>query len=135
MHDLDIGAGDEYVDAWPIGVLQCLPGGVNVAGVAASQGRDYGPADLLRDGLDGLEVTGGAGSKSGLDYVDSQAIELPGDVELLRGRQANACGLFAVAQCRVEYQYFFVGHGVSFLPRPSVVCVLARTIKGYGRTT
>ena len=103
--DVDVRGRDERVDARALGVLDRLPGRVDVGHVRARQAGDDRALDLARDRLDGLEVAGRGDREAGLDDVDAQARELLGDLELLGRVQRDAGRLLAVAQRRVEDQY------------------------------
>lgn len=54
------------------------------------------------DAADALEIPGGGGGEAGLDDVNAQFLQLPGDLNLLRQVQIDARGLFAVAQSGIE---------------------------------
>ena len=71
------------MDAWPGGFLQRTPGAVNVALVGSGKGRDDGPADFRRDGLDGAEVALGGDGKPHLQDVHAEPVELAGHFEFL----------------------------------------------------
>ena len=93
------------MDAWPFGVLERSPGGVDVTGEGASESRDHRPVDVARDALDGLEVAGRSDREAGLDHVHAQTRELLRDLELLLRVQRDARRLLAVTQRRVEDDY------------------------------
>jgi hypothetical protein len=54
--DVDVAGRDEGVDPGPLGVLDRVPGRVDVLEAGASEAADDGPVDLAGDCLDGLEV-------------------------------------------------------------------------------
>ena len=68
-----------------------------------------GPWISCADELDGLEIFGRGVGIAGLDDVDVQLRQLPGDHELLAAAEARAGGLLAVSQRGIEYGYF-IGH-------------------------
>ena len=100
---MDVAGRDEQVEVRPLGDADRLDRALRVAVLAARERRDRDPAlRLLRDPADRLEVAGRGGREAGLDHVDLEPRELPRDLELLRGGQAGAGRLLAVAQRRVE---------------------------------
>ena len=99
---VDVGGGDEGVDAGPLGVLDGVPAGADVALHAARQSADDRALDLPGDGAHRLEVAGAAGREAGLDDVHPQPGELVRDLQLLRRVEAAARRLLAVAQRGVE---------------------------------
>ena len=102
---MDVGGGDERVDARPLGVLDGLPAGADVALHAARQAADHGALDLAGDGLDRLEIALAGGGEAGLDHVHAQTHQLVGYLELLRPVQTDPRGLLAVAQGGIEEDY------------------------------
>ncbi|KAI3459762.1 hypothetical protein Pfo_016425, partial [Paulownia fortunei] len=62
-----------------------------------------GVPHLTRDQLDSVEVGVGGGGEPGLNYVDAEASELSGDVELLFDGHGGTRGLLSVAKGGVEY--------------------------------
>ena len=99
---MDVGGGDEGMDARPLGVLDGVPAGADIALHAARQAADDRAFDLAGDGLHGLEVAGAAGRETGLDDVHTQPRELVRDLQLLRRVEAAPGRLLAVAQRGVE---------------------------------
>ena len=110
---VDGRGGQEHVDARLLGVLDGLPGAVDVAVVAAGEAADGRAGDLGGDGADGLEVALRGDREAGLDDVDAQVGQRPGDLELLGVVHAGAGRLLAVAERGVEDPdpLFVVGHG------------------------
>ena len=100
--DVDVGGGDERVDAWTRGVADRVVGGVDVGHVGPGQPGDHRALDRPGDRLHGLEVARRGDRKAGLDHIDAQARELLGDLQLLLGVERDARRLLAVAQRRVE---------------------------------
>ena len=100
--DVDVGGRDEGVDAGALGVLDRVPGRVDVGLVGAREAADHGALDLAGDRLDGLEVAGRGDREAGLDHVDAEAGELLRDLDLLLRVQGDARRLLAVAQRRIE---------------------------------
>ena len=81
------------------------PGGLlEVGAVAASQARDHRPADLGGDAAHRLGIGGRGDREAGLDDVDTEGVELTGELQLLGRAQRKAGRLFAVTQRRVENQ-------------------------------
>ena len=79
-----------------------LAGGVDVARRAARQRRDDGPSNLGRDAPHRLGVVLGGDREAGLDDVDAQRVELPGQPQLLVDAHREAGRLLAVAEGGVE---------------------------------
>ena len=100
--DVDVGGRDEGVDARPLGVLDRVPGGVDVGRRRAREAADHRPLDRLGDRRDRFRVTGRGDREAGLDDVDPEPRELMGDLELFLDVQRDPRGLLAVAQRRVE---------------------------------
>jgi len=102
--------GNEGMNPGPLGVLHCIPRRPNIILIAPGEAADDGDVpflidgvtDVLGDGFDGLEVVLGGGWEAGLDNVNAELGELPGDVDLLLGGQGGARGLLAVAESGVE---------------------------------
>ena len=92
-----------------VGVLDRVPGGVDVGHVGPRQARDHRALDGAGDLLHGLEVARRGDRKARLDHVDAQPRELLGDLQLLLRVQRDAGRLLAVTQSRVEDQYFVGG--------------------------
>jgi len=101
--DVDVGGGDEGVDARALSVAHRPPGGVDVGLVGAGEAADHRALDLSRYLLHGLEVAGRGDREAGLDHVDPQPRQLLGDLDLLDGIQRDAGRLLAVPQGGVEY--------------------------------
>ena len=81
-----------------------LAGQLDVALVAARERGDDRPADLGGDLAHAPVVAVGRGREAGLHDVHPERVELPGESELLLGRETVAGSLLAVAQGRVEDQ-------------------------------
>ena len=109
VKDVDIGDGEEYVDARLGRVLHGLPAGVHVAGDGAGQAGDDGAAHLLGDGDDGLEVARRGRGEAGLDEVHLHTLQGARDLQLLAAAQGDAGRLLAVPQRRVKNQYPLAG--------------------------
>ena len=99
---VDGRGGQEDVDARLLGVLDRLPGAVDVAVVAPGQAADRRAGDLGGDRPHGLEVADRGDREPGLDDVDPERGQGAGDLELLGHVHARARRLLAVAQGRVE---------------------------------
>ena len=100
--DVDVARGDEGVDARALGVLDRVPGGVDVLHARARQAADDRALDLAGDRLDRLEVAGRGDREAGLDDVDAEARELVRDLDLLLRvqRDARATARRRAASCR-----------------------------------
>ena len=98
------------MDPGPLGVFHGIPRRPNIVLIAPGEAADDGNVpvlidgvtDFLGDGSDGLEVVLGGGGEASFDNVDAELGELPGNVDLLLGRQGGARGLLAVAESGVE---------------------------------
>ena len=104
VEDVNLGAGEEDVDAPPRGVAHPFPGGVNVLRVGSRQTADDGPADFFGDALEGRKLGRRAHRKAGLDDVHAQPFKLVRDLELLVGGHGGSGGLFAVPEGGIEDQ-------------------------------
>ena len=128
---MQVGSGEERVDAGPCGVPHGTPGGVDVGAVSSGQpGNDRSVllADLARDSGHRLMIIGARGWKSGLDDVDTKSAQLPSDLDLLCAGETGARGLLPIAQCRVENAHdvglALLAHGFpSLVKRPSSAVV------------
>ena len=118
------------MDARVLGVLDGLPAGVDVCGDGAGEAGDGGAAHLLRDLGDGLEVAGRGSRESGLDEVDAHPLEGAGDLELLLDVQRDAGRLLAVAQGRIEDQYFVLSCHCSQPPASARDAVIVEGDRG-----
>ena len=112
VDDVDVGGGDERVDARARGVADGGARRVDVGEVGAREPRDHRALDRPGDALDGLEIPGRGDREAGLDHVDSQPRELLCDLELLGRVQRDSRRLLAVTQRRIEDQYAVALHDV-----------------------
>ena len=99
---VDVGGGDEGVDAGMGGVSDGLPGPVDIAPGGAGQAGHLHPLHFGGDLRDGLEVTLGSRRESGLDDIDAELFQLHGQPQFFAGVHAGAGGLLPVPQGRVE---------------------------------
>src|SRR5437762_13475242 len=83
--------------------LQSLPRALNILRNGAGQAADNGTADLCCTGLNGGEISIRSNGKSGFDHVDTEAIQLAGQLLLLLNIHAAAGRLLAVTKGGVEY--------------------------------
>ena len=107
--DVDVARGDEGVDARALGVLDRVPGGVDVLEAGAREPADDRAVHLAGDRLDRLEVAGRGDREARLDHVHAEPRELVGDLHLLLPVERDPGGLLAVAQGGVEDQYSVSG--------------------------
>ena len=98
VRDVDVGGGEEDVDARILRVADRFPALVDIVGHGAAERRDLGAAHFAGDAVDGVEVGRRGGGEAGLDAVDAHALEQLGDLQLLLSGEGDAGGLFAVAQ-------------------------------------
>ena len=103
--DVDVARRDEGVYARALGVLDRVPGGVDVLEAGAREPADDRSVHLASYGLDGFEVARRGDREAGLDDVHAQARELLGDLQLLLLVERDPGRLLAVAQRRVEDLY------------------------------
>jgi len=96
---MDIGSGDKCVDA-PLltGILQRLPGAVDVLFAGTAQARNLRSFNALCHQLDCLKITLGSDGKAGFDYVHVQFLQLLGDPQFFFDVHAVARRLLAVPQ-------------------------------------
>ena len=80
---VDVGRGQERVDARVPGALERFPGAIDVAGQRAAQARHDRVAERLGHGFHRLEVAIRRDRESGFDNVDAQLLELLGEPQLL----------------------------------------------------
>src|SRR5262249_27608180 len=100
--DVDVRGRDERVDPGTLGVLDRVPGGVDVRLVGAREPADHRALHRAGDPLPRLEVAGRGDREAGLDHVHAEARELLRDLDLLLRVQGDAGRLLAVAQRRIE---------------------------------
>src|SRR3989304_3053416 len=105
VHEVDVGRREEDVDARRRGVPDRLVARVDVALDGARQAGDARPAHFFGHRLHSLEVARRAGGKARLDYVDTEPLQLVGDLDFVVDVEGDAGRLLAVAQARLEYQY------------------------------
>ncbi len=110
--EVQVGGGEEGVDAGFFGGLNGAGGGFDVLALAAGEGGDAGAPDLAGDRADGVGVTLAGNGKAGLDDVDAEVRELVGHAELFLVVHGAAGGLFAVAKGGVEEDDLVRGHRV-----------------------
>ncbi len=87
-----------------LGVLESLPGPVDVAIVAAGEAADRRAGNLGGDCADSLEVARRGDREPCLDHVDTEQCECPGDLDLFEVSHARPGRLLAIAQGGVEDQ-------------------------------
>ena len=107
---VQVGGGDEGVDAAACGGFEGLAGGVDVARSAARQRRDHGPSYLCRDPAHRFGVVLGGDREAGLHDVHAQGVELTSQLDLLLDAHREAWRLLAVAEGGVEDDDRRVGH-------------------------
>ncbi len=108
---VDLGGGQEDVDAAAFaGGLDGLAGRVDVPRHATRQAADDGAFDLTGDGLDGCEIAVADDREAGLDDIDLQARQLPGDLQLFAQVHGSARALLAVAKGGVKDGYAIIFH-------------------------
>ena len=93
------------MDARPLGVLDRVPGRVDVLEAGARQAADDRAVDLAGDRLDRLEIARRGDREARLDDVHAKARELVRDLQLLLLVERDARRLLTVAQGGVEDPY------------------------------
>ncbi len=99
---VNVRAGEEYVDARAVRPFQRSRGRLDIFAAGAGKGGDARAAHLAADAADGGKVAGRRDREAGLDDIDAQGFERMGHAQLFRGGHAAARGLFAVAQRGIE---------------------------------
>ena len=99
---MDGAGGQEDVNSRLFGMLQGLPGAVDVGVAAAGQAADHRAADVSGDLADGLEIALRGDRKAGLDDIDAQIDQGLGDFHLFGQVHARPGRLLAVAERGVE---------------------------------
>jgi hypothetical protein len=100
--EVEVGGGEEGVDAAAGGGLDGTGGGLDVLALAAGEGGDDGATYFAGDGADGGGVAVGGDGEAGLEDVDAERGELVGHAEFFGVVHGAAGGLLAVAQGGVE---------------------------------
>jgi hypothetical protein len=76
--EMEVGGGEDDVDAVAGGGLDGAGGGLDVFAFTAGERGDAGPADLAGDRSDGREVAVGGDGESGLEDIDAKGRDLVG---------------------------------------------------------
>ena len=80
---VNVGSGEEDVDARAGSVFQSFPGALDIGAAGAGQSGDDGPADDIGDGLHGFEIAVRGDGKPGFDHIGAEAVELVSQAQLL----------------------------------------------------
>jgi hypothetical protein len=107
--DMDVRHREHHVDLLALGILDGLPHGIDIRTRRPRQRGDHRASNLPGDPLHRLEIAGGGEGEAGLDHVDAEPRELPGDRQFLIRRQRGAGRLLAVAQGGIEDEYAVAG--------------------------
>ena len=99
---VDRTGGQEDMDPRRLGVLQRLPGPVDILVVTATETGDLGAFEIIGDLLDRPEIIGRGDRETGLDHIDAQVDQRLGDLHLLLVVHAAAGRLFTITQSRIE---------------------------------
>ena len=100
--EMQVGRGEERVDAAARGRRQGAGGLVDVQRAASGQGGDHRPADLFGDLRDGLGVGRRGDGEAGLDDVHAERVQGARHLHLRRDLEREARGLLAVPQGGIE---------------------------------
>jgi len=99
---VNVGGGEEDVNAWASGMFQCFPGTLDIGAAGAGQSGDDGSANDRGNGFYGGEVAIGGDGKPGFDHVDAEAVELVREAQLFLMVHAATGGLLSIAERGVE---------------------------------
>jgi len=99
---MEVGGGEEGVDAGAWGGLYGAGGGFYVFAFTAGEGGDLGAANFLGDGEDGFEVAMGGDGEASFEDVDAEVGDLVGHAEFFCMVHGAAGGLLAVTERGVE---------------------------------
>ena len=103
--EVQVGGGDEDVNARVLGLLDALDRLLDVGLARPRQAEDDGLGHRLRDAGHRIEVTRRRHGEARLDDVDVELLQLARDEHLLLDVHRRAGRLLAVAQRRVEDPY------------------------------
>ena len=115
--EVQVGGGDERVDAALRRRLDRPRRLLEVGAMAAGQAGDHRPPDLGGDPAHRFGVGRRGNREPGLDDVHAQRVELTGQLQLLGRAQRKPGRLLAVAQRRVENPYLLLCHRILRLAR------------------
>src|SRR5215208_6280596 len=102
MFEVNVGCGNEDMDAGMFGFLDRLDGFVNIILFCPGKAEDNGMRDEFRDSPHRLKVTLRRGGKPSFDYIDIELFQLSSNQYLLFDVHGCARRLLAVTQCCVE---------------------------------
>ena len=100
--EMQVGGGEEGVDAVLFGGLDGAGGGFDVLALAAGERGDAGAANLFGDGVDGVEVALRGDREAGFDDVNAERGELVRHAQLFAVVHGAAGRLLAVAEGGVK---------------------------------
>ena len=103
-----------------LGVLDRLPGAVDVVGIAASDGADLGGMDVARDQADRLELWLAGDGEAAVERVEAHLGQRLRDLQLLLGEVVDARRLLAIAQRGLE-KLDDAGHGICSFTREMAI--------------
>jgi hypothetical protein len=95
--EVNIGSGQEGVNAGVSGGLHGLASSLDVFTAAPGQGGDHGPPHRASYSLHGAEIAFGRYWESRLDDIDTQTVKLASHAQFFRRRHAAARRLFAIS--------------------------------------
>ncbi len=112
---VNIRGGDKGMNPAPLaGMLQRLPGPVDILEVGPAQTGDLRPLDRFGDLLDRFEIADRSDRETGLHDIDVHLFQLVGDAQFFFDIHAGAGRLLPVAQGRIENNnVLFVAHNSS----------------------
>src|SRR2546421_4448204 len=99
---MNVRGGNKCMNARPLRAFQSFPGPVDIKLIGTRQSHNHWTADLCCHSLDGFKISAGGDRKTGLQYVHSQAVELPGHLQLIFEVHTATGGLFTVTQRGVK---------------------------------
>src|SRR6185437_9455025 len=84
------------------GVFDRLPRAINIVGIAARDGADFGVVHVARDQPNRLELWLARDGEATVEGVEAHISQRPRDFELLLSEVVDARRLLAIAQGRLE---------------------------------
>src|SRR5260370_3570137 len=127
---MQIGTGQEDMDARVVSLFQSCPGPANVRLSCPGQAGDHRASDLARDQTHGIEVVFRSYREAGFNDVYAQTLQLAGEAQLVVYPHAAARGLLAVPQAGVKNPdaWLVAFHLVAFGHRKPSFCPNSRQI-------
>src|SRR5919108_1318356 len=106
---MDIGRGDERMDAGVPGMFDGLQSPVDIRFLGARETDYPRTTDFFAHSSHRVEIAVRRGGKARFDHIDAELFQLPGNDYFLFDRHARAGRLLAVTQGRIEYLHHVIG--------------------------